>query len=254
VRVSRAVSASGRKVSPASRARAWLACDRRACGPNQVVPLQPPTRALTPGLLLRPALLKRLRRSSAGVWSRRCRLSPPPPHRDAPLPRGPASPRDLPRRGAGRMVEVAANLTDEVVPHLPARQWVLSVPKRLWPFLHQTPTWRVRCSPSSSGRSGLRSGGSLNPHYHYHVLALRLHAPRRSRGAHLAGRSPGVSTHLARSARPCSATAHPNILRAPIPMAPLPPRLRLPSAASRAFSRPHHHRLLGRLLGHMQIV
>ena len=38
-----------------------------------------------------------------------------------------------------RMAEVAAHLTDEVIPHLPVRQWVLSVPKRLRPFLHQTP-------------------------------------------------------------------------------------------------------------------
>ena len=37
------------------------------------------------------------------------------------------------------MAEVAAHLTDEVIPHLPVRQWVLSVPKRLRPFLHQTP-------------------------------------------------------------------------------------------------------------------
>jgi hypothetical protein len=34
---------------------------------------------------------------------------------------------------------VAAHLTDEVIPHLPVRQWVLSVPKRLRPFLHQSP-------------------------------------------------------------------------------------------------------------------
>ena len=37
------------------------------------------------------------------------------------------------------MAEVAAHLTDAVSPHLPVRQWVLSVPKRLRPFLHQTP-------------------------------------------------------------------------------------------------------------------
>jgi hypothetical protein len=32
---------------------------------------------------------------------------------------------------ARRLAEVAAHLTDEVIPHLPVRQWVLSVPKRL---------------------------------------------------------------------------------------------------------------------------
>ena len=37
------------------------------------------------------------------------------------------------------MAEVAVHLTDEVIPHLPTRQWVLSVPKRLRPFPHQTP-------------------------------------------------------------------------------------------------------------------
>ena len=30
-----------------------------------------------------------------------------------------------------RMVETAAHLADHVIPHLPVRQWVLSVPKRL---------------------------------------------------------------------------------------------------------------------------
>ena len=44
-----------------------------------------------------------------------------------------------PSCNAWRMAEVAAHLTDEVIPHLPVRQWVLSVPKRLRPFLHQTP-------------------------------------------------------------------------------------------------------------------
>ncbi|TVR62586.1 MAG: hypothetical protein EA422_11025 [Gemmatimonadales bacterium] len=44
-----------------------------------------------------------------------------------------------PSCNARRMADVAAHLTDEVVPHLLVRQWVLSVPKRLRPFLHQTP-------------------------------------------------------------------------------------------------------------------
>jgi hypothetical protein len=38
-----------------------------------------------------------------------------------------------------RMVEVAAHLVDHVLPVVPARQFVLSVPKRLRPFLHHRP-------------------------------------------------------------------------------------------------------------------
>jgi hypothetical protein len=44
-----------------------------------------------------------------------------------------------PSCNARRMAEVAVHLTDAVIPHLPTRQWVLSVPKRLRPFLHQSP-------------------------------------------------------------------------------------------------------------------
>ena len=95
------------------------------------------------------------------------------------------------------MAEVAAHLTDAVIPHLPVRQWVLSVPKRLRPFLHQTPevasavlaiflrALRSALRDASPGApAGLRDvqfgaisfpqrfGNSLHPHYHYHVLAL----------------------------------------------------------------------------------
>lgn len=78
--------------------------------------------------------------------------------------------------------------------YLPVRQWVLSVPRRLRPFLHQTPevasavlgiflralrsTLRD-ASPGALQASQLgaipfpqRFGSSLNPHYHYHVLVL----------------------------------------------------------------------------------
>jgi hypothetical protein len=41
-----------------------------------------------------------------------------------------------PSCNARRMAEVAAHLTDHVLPHLPLRQWVLSLPKRLRPYLH----------------------------------------------------------------------------------------------------------------------
>jgi hypothetical protein len=95
------------------------------------------------------------------------------------------------------MAEVAAHLTDEVIPHLPVRQWVLSVPKRLRPFLHQTPevasgvlaifhrALRAALRDASPGApAAVRDAqlgaiafpqhfwASLNPHYHYHVLAL----------------------------------------------------------------------------------
>ena len=102
-----------------------------------------------------------------------------------------------PSCNARRVAEVAAHLTDEVIPHLPVRQWVLSVPKRLRPFLHQTPevasgvlgiflrALRSALREASPGAPVAlrdaqlgaisfpqRFGSSLNPHYHYHVLAL----------------------------------------------------------------------------------
>ena len=56
------------------------------------------------------------------------------------------------------MAGLAALLTDSVLPHLPVRQWVLSLPKRLRPYLHHnadvagaysSPT-RLSSPPSSS--------------------------------------------------------------------------------------------------------
>lgn len=44
-----------------------------------------------------------------------------------------------PSCNARRMAEVAAHLTDQVLPHLPIREWVLSLPKRLRPFLQGSP-------------------------------------------------------------------------------------------------------------------
>jgi len=95
---------------------------------------------------------------------------------------------------ARRMAEVAARLTDHVLPHLPLRQWVLSVPKRLRPYLHHDPGLAgavlrifVRAVRSELGRRSpgaptrvhiaavsfpQRFGSSLNPHFHYHVLAI----------------------------------------------------------------------------------
>jgi hypothetical protein len=93
-----------------------------------------------------------------------------------------------------RMAELAAHLTDHVLPHLAARQWVLSVPKRLRPFLHHNPdiagavlriflrairTTLRHASPSAPAHAQLgavsflhRFGSSLNPHLHFHVVVL----------------------------------------------------------------------------------
>jgi len=93
-----------------------------------------------------------------------------------------------------RMAELAAHLTDHVLPHLPARQWVLSLPKRLRPFLHHNPdiagavlriflrairTTLRRASPDAPADAQLgavsflhRFGSSLNPHLHFHLVVL----------------------------------------------------------------------------------
>ena len=53
--------------------------------------------------------------------------------------------RTCPSWNAKRTAETAAHLVDHVIPHVPVRQWVLSVPKRLRPFLWPT---RLRCCPA----------------------------------------------------------------------------------------------------------
>jgi hypothetical protein len=92
------------------------------------------------------------------------------------------------------MCEVAAHLTDHVLPHVPARQWVLSVPKRLRPYLHHDVrvasavlkillrairTTLRRTSPEAPPNAQLgavsffhRFGSSLNVHPHYHLVVL----------------------------------------------------------------------------------
>jgi hypothetical protein len=92
------------------------------------------------------------------------------------------------------MVEVAAHLTDHVLPPLPVRQWVFSLPKRIRPFLPNDPclagdmlrvllrairTTLRRASPSapSDARLGAvsflhRFGSALNTHFHFHVVVL----------------------------------------------------------------------------------
>ena len=93
-----------------------------------------------------------------------------------------------------RMAATAAHLTDHVIPAVPVRQWVLSVPKRLRYFLHRDPkaagavlhillralrrTLRD-CSPGAGAEARFgavsflhRFGASLNPHFHYHLCVL----------------------------------------------------------------------------------
>ena len=91
-----------------------------------------------------------------------------------------------------RMAEVAAHLRDRVIPRVPVRQWVLSVPKRLRPALARDPDLagavlrillRVidRALRDTTGaplpaeaRLGAvsflhRFGSALNPHPHFHL-------------------------------------------------------------------------------------
>ena len=91
-----------------------------------------------------------------------------------------------------RMAEVAAHLRDRVIPRVPVRQWVLSVPKRLRPALARDPDLagavlrillRVihRALQDTAGvplpdeaRLGAvsflhRFGSALNPHPHFHL-------------------------------------------------------------------------------------
>jgi hypothetical protein len=92
------------------------------------------------------------------------------------------------------MVETAAHLSEHVLPPLPLRQWVLSVPKRLRYFLHddavlQGVVVRIllraieRClrahSPGCSAAARLgavvfihRFGSSLNAHRHFHCCII----------------------------------------------------------------------------------
>ncbi len=101
--------------------------------------------------------------------------------------------RDIcPSCAARRMVEIAAHMIDHVLPRVPFRQWVLSVPKRVRWHLREKPeaaggllkvflravatTVRQRSPGAPPGaRFGAvafvhRFGSTLNSHVHYHVL------------------------------------------------------------------------------------
>jgi hypothetical protein len=92
------------------------------------------------------------------------------------------------------MVEVAAHLADHVLPPLPLRQWVLSLPKRIRLFLPHDPrpagdvlrvllrgirTALRHASPPAPGGAQLgavsflhRFGSTFVPHLHFHVVVL----------------------------------------------------------------------------------
>ena len=101
--------------------------------------------------------------------------------------------RDLcPSCGTRRMVETAAHLVDDVLPRVPFRQWVLSVPKRVRWYLKHDPavgdgfakvflrlieTTLRQASPGvpQGAQFGAilfvhRFGDALNSHIHFHVL------------------------------------------------------------------------------------
>ncbi len=89
-----------------------------------------------------------------------------------------------------RMVEIAAHLVDHVIPPVPVRQWVLSLPKRLRGFLHRDPALagrvlrilleeaerELRCQCPGAGAAAVvfphRFGASLNAHYHFHACHI----------------------------------------------------------------------------------
>ncbi len=93
-----------------------------------------------------------------------------------------------------RMVEIAAHLVDHVIPPVPVRQWVLSLPKRVRGFLHRYPALagnvlrifleeveralRRQCpGAGAKARTGAvlfphRFGASLNAHYHFHACVI----------------------------------------------------------------------------------
>ena len=125
------------------------------------------------------------------------------------------------------MVATAAHLVDHVLPPLPLRQWVLSVPKRLRYFLQDDTLLQgvvVRIllraierglrehSPGSSAAARLgavvfihRFGAALNAHLHFHCCILEgaFAAAGATDGAVVAATPPGDNApHWAEAAQP----------------------------------------------------
>jgi len=105
---------------------------------------------------------------------------------------------------AGRMMaNTAAHLVDRVLPDVPIRQWVLSLPHPLRALAARHPQfvsaidkilyraverWMQRAAGPKEGRAGAvtfvqRFGGSLNLHVHFHVLFLEGLFTRTGEGA-----------------------------------------------------------------------
>ena len=104
----------------------------------------------------------------------------------------------MPSCNTRRMAETAAHLSDHVYPHLPVRQWVLSVPKRLRYFMRRdgavlnivlriflrviTQSLSAHCPGAANvDRAVLHIGAvafihrfdsSLNEHVHFHVCVV----------------------------------------------------------------------------------
>jgi len=92
------------------------------------------------------------------------------------------------------MAETAAHMVDHVFPHVPVRQFVLSLPKRLRPYLHHRPRTATAVlhillralqatlreasptAPASASFAAIsflhRFGSSLNPHFHFHLCGV----------------------------------------------------------------------------------
>ena len=74
----------------------------------------------------------------------------------------------MPANNARRIVEIAAHLTDSVLPDLPLRQWVLAVPKRLRYFLQRHRT-------SGCCRGVLHQGAGCGPNGPVMNIHVRRH-------------------------------------------------------------------------------
>jgi len=131
-----------------------------------------------------------------------------------------------PSCGGRRMTEGAARLVDGILPHVPVRQWVLSLPHRLRYLLAWDHTLcravlavyarallsfqrrRARRRGLRDGYSGCvtviqRFGGGLNLNVHFHTLVLDGVLPTPDR------RAPGTRGRCAcRASRPCAMPVH----------------------------------------------